>query len=336
LFRETGGPALLIPRDYSGLGASPVEALHIQRALASRSPSLAVATTMHHFSVATLVEMATEGTGLEGILLEAIAQQRLLLASGFAEGQSGRGILAPTMQGQRTDKGFVVNGSKKPCSLSWSMDLLTASITLRGDADGDNKLAIILIPAASPGLERRKFWRNTILGGAESDEVILRDVVVPRNQVFYAGDAKNLDAVQISGFLWFELLITASYVGMASALIERVILARKGDPSERTVLGIEVEGAMTALEGVARAMMAGQRGNDMFAQVLFVRYAVQGALERISARAVELLGGMTFIGTPEVSYLYTAVRALAFHPPSRTSMSDSLADYLANGSLQMR
>src|SRR4051794_4100768 len=132
-FRQAGGPGLLIPPEYHGRGSGPLAAIRVQRAIGSRSPSLAVATTMHHFSVATLVEMAARATGMEGVLLQAIAQRRLLLASGFAEGQSGRGILAPTMQAKRDGDGYLVSGSKKPCSLSRSMDLLTASVAVPRD-----------------------------------------------------------------------------------------------------------------------------------------------------------------------------------------------------------
>jgi hypothetical protein len=55
---------------------------------------------------------------------------------------------------------------------------------------------------------------------------------------------------------------------------------------------------------------------------------VQGAIERATARSVELLGGMAFINSPEVSYLYAAARGLAFHPPSRTSIATALDQHL--------
>jgi len=57
MFRASGGPALLVPAEFGGMGATIAEAVHVQRAIGSRSPSLAVATTMHHFSVASLVEL---------------------------------------------------------------------------------------------------------------------------------------------------------------------------------------------------------------------------------------------------------------------------------------
>ncbi len=73
MFGEAGGPALLVPSELGGLGATIAEAVHVQRAIGSRSPSLAVATTMHHFSVASLVELDAAGDGLEWAMLQALA-----------------------------------------------------------------------------------------------------------------------------------------------------------------------------------------------------------------------------------------------------------------------
>ena len=98
-FRSLGGPALLVPTEYEGKGASMLDAVRIQRAIGSRSPSLAVATTMHHFSVASLVELTAAGNGFEWAMLMAIAENSWLLSSGFAEGRPGQHILTPTMRG---------------------------------------------------------------------------------------------------------------------------------------------------------------------------------------------------------------------------------------------
>ena len=79
-------------------------AIRVQRAIGSRSPSLAVATTMHHFSLATLVEMAAapNGAGTEWLVLEGVARQKLYVASGFAEGRMGTGIFTSRFTVRRT------------------------------------------------------------------------------------------------------------------------------------------------------------------------------------------------------------------------------------------
>jgi len=330
-FRALGGPGLLIPARLGGRGATPLQAVRAQRAIASRAPSLAVATTMHHFSVASIVEISPEEPGPEGALLEAIARGNLYVASGFAEGRTGTSVLSSAVRVERGAAGLVLNGSKKPCSLSQSMDLLTAS-TPAPEGMGTG-LAVAVVPADAPGIERRPFWQRPILAGAESDEVILRDVPVPEDSFFPAGGPGRVDALQDRSFLWFELLIATSYLGIASGLVERVLAAGRGGVTERVTLGTELEGAMAALEGVARGMGTGERGNDELARMLLVRYAVQAAIDRATSLAVECLGGMAFLETPEVSYLLAASRALAFHPPSRLTAAKRLDDYLAGNPL---
>ena len=292
LYREFGGVRLLIPTEQGGLGASALQAVRVSRAIGSRSPSLAIATTMHQFSVVSLVEAAAMGTGAESMLLEAVASRNDYVASGFAEGKTGQSILSSSMQVRRSPDGLIVNGSKKPCSLSASMSLLTVSLSVPPGADGEPAgFAVAIVPADVEGVERRPFWSNAVLAGAESDEVILRDVVVPDAFVAYLANEAHAQAVQTRSFIWFELLISAAYLGVASALIERVLLGGRGTPTERTGLVIDVEGAMGVLENAARAMTDGENDDDALARVLMARYAVQGAIERVAFHAVELLGG---------------------------------------------
>jgi alkylation response protein AidB-like acyl-CoA dehydrogenase len=332
-FKETSGPGLLIPQKYGGSGATALEASQVQIAIGSRSPSLAVATTMHHFSVATLVQMAAAGVGLEWLVLEACARQKLLMASGFAEAQPGGRILNPVMTLARTPAGFTVSGSKKPCSLSHSMDLLTLSVVVPGERGGDDRMAVVLLPGQQPGIDRKPFWNSPTLAGAESDEVILNNVPVPEQALSYSGAPGELDDVQLGGFLWFELLITSSYLGMACGLAEDVFGRNQSSASERMRVAIQLYGAMSALEGVAGAIDRGERNEELLAKTLLVRYAVQSAIEQSTVLAAELLGGRAFIGSPRVSYFYSACRALAFHPPSRDRMGESLAGYLSGGPL---
>jgi alkylation response protein AidB-like acyl-CoA dehydrogenase len=330
-FRRLGGPGLLIPERFGGRGASPLEAVRAQRAIAYRAPSLAVATTMHHFTLALLQEIDLDNPDQEGELLTAVARNNLYMASAFAESKPGTGIQTSALRMERGPEGILLSGSKKPCSLSHSMDLFSVSTPALEGMDAS--LAVVTIPANTPGISRRPFWRIPILAGAESDEVVLSGVCVPEDQFFPLGGAGRCHAVQQRGLLWFNLLISGCYIGMASALVERVLSSDRGDAGERVNLTAEVEGAMAALEGVARAMCAGERGNDMLARMILVRYAIQGAIERAASLAVELLGANGFIHSPEVAYLLAATRVLSVHPPGRPRAARRLNEYLSGSVL---
>ena len=335
MLRELEGVALLIPEEHGGKGVSPVEAVLIHRAVASRAPSLAIAMTMHNFSVATLVEYLFYGD-FTVEMLKNVAARQLLVASGFAEGRPGTSILAPMMTAVPQDGGgYLINGSKKPCSLSNSMHILTASVAVPNPSGDGTRRAVAVVPADTKGMDRKPFWSSTVLRGAESEELCLTDVAISDEQLFFPETEESLDAVEAGGFLWFELLVSASYVGVASGLVERVLASGRGDAAERTRLVTESEGAMAALEGVARSMMTGERGEAILVQSLFVRFAAQQAIARATTHAAELLGGMAFIKSPDVAYLLSAAQALTFHPPSRLSVAPAIDAYLAGEPMQV-
>jgi alkylation response protein AidB-like acyl-CoA dehydrogenase len=334
-FRELGGPALLVPTEYEGKGATLLDAVRIQRAVGSRSPSLAVATTMHHFSVASLVELTAAGNGFEWAMLTAIAENSWLLSSGFAEGKPGQHILAPTMRAVPAEGGIVVSGVKKPCSLTWSMNLMSASVAVRA-VDGDpSRNAVVLIPADAEGIERAPFWQSSALAAAESDQVTLNDVFVPEALIFYPQDSDAMDPIQARGFVWFELLVSASYLGAATNLAERVIERGRGSDVDRAGLAIEVESAAASLERVATTAAATEDNDALLAQALYVRYAAERAIERVVMSASATLGGMAFIESSEIAYLLAATRALAFHPPSREAAAAPIARYLSGQPLML-
>lgn len=335
-FRKAGGPALLVPAEHGGKGADLLTAVRVQRAVGARSPSLAVATTMHHFSTASLVETAAHGNGMEWLLLAAIAQENLLLASGFAEGRTGQGILDPAISARVEGDKVWLTGSKKPCSLAWSMNLLTTSVALP-DEDGTLRLAVAVVPADAPGLERRSFWKSPVLAGAESDEVVLSDAEVPadllvRTDVTADGE---LDRINTVGFVWFEALMTASYLGAASALVERTLANTRTAPAVRAQAVTAVESVALMLEGLAVDTAGGPIGEDVLARALVCRYAAQDAISRVLELCVEALGGMAFVSSGDIAYLNSACRALAFHPPSRARMAEPLAAYFSGGPLRI-
>jgi alkylation response protein AidB-like acyl-CoA dehydrogenase len=335
IFRELGGPALLVPTEYEGKGASMLDAVRIQRAVGSRSPSLAVATTMHHFSVASLAELAAARNGFEWAMLMAIAENSWLLSSGFAEGKPGQHILTPAMRGAPADGGITVSGAKKPCSLTWSMNLMSASVAVTDPATGTDRMAVVLIPADSAGIKRAPFWQTTVLAAAESDQVTLTEVFVPESLIFYPQDGEVMDPIQARGFVWFELLISASYLGAATNLAERAIARGRGSDEDRAGMAIELETVAAALEQVASIAATSDDCDVLLARALYARFATERAIERVAMSASATLGGMAFIESPEIAYQLGATRALAFHPPSRAAAAGPIARYLTDGQLAL-
>ncbi len=326
-FKEFGGTGLIVPKKLGGLGATALDAVRAQRAIGSRSPSLGAATTMHHLSIASLIEFAQGASEDERALIKALVEQHAVIASGFSEGTPGGSVFIPTMKAKKVGDVYVVNGSKKPCSLSRSMDMLTASVEVEGVGDKDGERAVALIPANLEGMTVTKFWNTPLLEGSQSDEIDLHNVEVPADLVLLNSEDDPDGTHEMTGYLWFGMLISANYLGGATMLLEKMLAADKGDYEGYTRAAAEIEAGMAAIESVARAVDDGERGQDISVRLLFCRIAIRDALVRASSVAIESLGGMGFIKSPDVGYLAGALQAFAFHPPSRRSISETLTRY---------
>ncbi|WP_309248561.1 hypothetical protein [Streptomyces sp. MNP-20] len=143
----------------------------------------------------------------------------------------------------------------------------------------------------------------------------------------------RLDALLTGSFAWYQLLMTGSHLGAASALVEQVLRDDRVPESERVRLLAEAEGAMSAAEGVARRIDADGPDESTLAASLYVRYCVQDTLARVVPRAVELLGHLDSQAADEVSHLVTCADGLASQPLAQSGMTSTLAAYLADGTL---
>jgi len=332
LFKERGGAGLLVPEDYGGAGLSARQAVAVQRGLGFLSPSTAVGTTMHLFTTATLVEIVKTGGSMEWMVIEAIARQHLLVASGFAEGDPNGKVLRPTMRLRRQGVGYRLDGEKVPCSLAESMDLITVSAVVP-EEDGTEQFAVGLIPASSHGLKVLPYWQSPVLGGAETRAVRFDDVPLSRATLSYVGDSDHLDAVQVRGYVWFECLITAAYLGVAAALVERVLAGGRTRAGRTTELASELELAFAGLDSCAGRLDAGESGPGLLAATLLVRYGVERAIERATDAAFEVVGVAGLAGSADAALLLAASRAVAFHPPSRVRAEEALHGYLLGADL---
>lgn len=328
-FREAGGPSLMIAPELGGKGVSPVDMIRIQRALGSRSASLALATNMHTCTIAAVppCEAAED-------LLKMVAKDNLFIASGFSEGKPATSIQIPSIQVETHELGVILNGSKKPCSLSLSMDIFTASVLITQD-DGSKRFALVNVPASSEGLSVNDCFNSDFLQGAENMEVVLNNVFVPNEYISYFGEELTLTQELSYAFLWFELYVSASYLGVVSQLVEKLYQYERCPGEFRVNLVTQLEALMLSLEGVGHHIMEGNHSEDAVSKSLMARFNAQSVIADVAAKAAEGLGGMSYMASPDISYLLKVSRALAFHPPSKWIMNPHLDQYVAGNILQI-
>lgn len=314
--KATGATSMLVPTTCGGGGARAVDAIRFQVGLGAVAPSAAVATTMHHYKLAALGNVATNGDASAQAILRDIASRSALVASGGAESTPGRDLRTLGSHAVRTSTGYAVTGRKRPCSLSTSMDVLSLMVELRDASGTATGFAQAFVDARSPGIEREPFWRSTVLLAAESHAVRLDEVHVPSSKVFaLSGDSGARFATDC--YVWFQLLISAAYLGIAHCVASATPGPRRAGSARwrDAVAGLaDLEDAVVA---AARTVDDGMPPHEQLRAAVRARDRVEDEVAELGGRLLRAAGGGTFASTGLFTELTGALNAIAFHPPAR-------------------
>ena len=86
--------------------------------------------------------------------------------------------------------------------------------------------------------------------------MILNDVHVPDDFVFIVEGSDRSDPVEVTGYIWFQLAVSSTYLGIVSGLVERLLEAGKGTPEERGWVLAQIDTQAAAIDGIAYGLDA--------------------------------------------------------------------------------
>ena len=263
--------SLIISKEYGGKGLNLVDAIEIIQLVAEKSPSIAVMLCMHYHVVATLALFKKAFVEGEKILRD-IGVNRALVASAFAEGAPGRDIFTSTVYSKSIEEGgFVISGSKKPCSMASIADYYATSIV---DCEDDNSIGIAFVKSTQKGIITNQFWSSNLLKAADSNQVIFEDVKVSRSYI-KLGSMKEMADMFGYGLAAFNLMIAAAYLGITKKLSKK--LTANITPKEH--IYIELYGhifqAHYSIIGISLELFQSDNLDIIIEQILILRYRIQ-------------------------------------------------------------
>jgi alkylation response protein AidB-like acyl-CoA dehydrogenase len=314
-----GYAALPVPAEFGGGGAGLVEVAAAQRALGLADPSSAIALNMHAFTVGLMTDYWRRHRDTSWMLLEGIAGTGALVASAFAEPGGSPNFLSSRSQAVGTGKGYRVSGVKYPCSLATTATLvcLTARVT------GTDDTILALCPAGSPGLTVEGEWPSLGMTGSDTARLVLRDVELDDRLVFHRGPADVIDDNLISGMSWFAVLLTATYHGVLSGLVDLACtgVAASGAHGPRTALLGRAVRELLALGGACRQFARDYEsgavgGHAALAAAVALRATLSDTRDRVLSAVTPVVGSRLYgRGHPAARLLVDSL-AVHHHPPS--------------------
>ncbi len=330
--RSAGYFGLAVPTALGGAAAGLLECAAVQRRLGMADPGLAIAVNMHLFSVGMAVEHWLRRQDVCGLLLEAIAAQRRVVASAFAEPGLGGSVLRSNVRAEPVKDGYVVTGVKTPCSLAAWCDLIC--LQMETDPQEPDGLLLAIVPATSEGVRVAQTWDTLGMRASASDTLVLERCFVPDQLIFHrCRPGFDDDEVFAAGLLWFCVTTTATYLGVVEAAMQEAATGLRSSrlsyldatravlPSVQAQLGELAAGMLTvetACAGVAAALDSRRHDpRSLLPAALAMKHASVEICTRAVEGAVELLGGQAYARTGTLARLWRDVQGARFHPPTR-------------------
>ena len=337
--KQAGYFGLAVPATLQGGDAGLLGCAAAQRRLATADPALAIAVNMHVFSVGMAVEHWRRRRDACGLILEAIATQRRIVASAFAEPGLGGALLRSTVRATRVRDGYLVDGVKSPCSLAGCCDLV--AFQMQGGADEPGMLMTAFIPATLPGVRVQRSWDSLGMRASGSDTLRFEGCVVPDELIFHRCEPGGpLDEVFAAGLVWFCVTTTATYLGVVQSALDAAcaelrdsrpphLASSRGDlPGIQAQLGEVIAGTL-AIQAACAGLAAqlDTRRHDpraLLPLAIAVKHTAVDACTRAVEGLAELAGGRSYARSALLARLWRDVQAARFHPPARLASRRAL------------
>lgn len=229
VFKQSGLPALNVPKRFGGLGADVWTTARCVQELAKGDPACALAFNMHIGVVGFFRGMWSEET--QQRYFPRVAQEHVLFDGAYSEARAGVIGLADTLA-VPTEGGYRVSGRKTWGTLSIAADHHTFNVTITDDDghvpdDPGERAArevMMICPADAQGVRVEKTWDAMGMRATGTETVVFEDLFVPEEDLV----CREFRPLLFANLEWQTLTFASVYYGLACrAYDEAVAILRK-------------------------------------------------------------------------------------------------------------
>ncbi|MBP6440817.1 MAG: acyl-CoA dehydrogenase family protein, partial [Caldilineaceae bacterium] len=212
--RAAGLPALVVPEEYGGWGASLLETVMTMARLAQGDGSTALSLTMHMQTLGSAAEAKTWPPALFARIAAAAATRGALINACATEpelGSPSRGGRPKTAARPADDDSgdWMITGRKSFASMAPALDYFIIPATLQ---DGSDDVARFVVPRGEH-IQIVETWDALGMRTTGSHDIVLDNARVPEDHIL----DRTSQSTGGAGNAWFLLVLSAVYVGVATA-----------------------------------------------------------------------------------------------------------------------
>lgn len=349
---------LTVPQEFGGMGASMLEFVLAQNALARGDEAVALGINMHLMSVANASQPGHWPPELYRRVMREVVETGALLNAAAAEPEMGSpaGGGRPMTTATRCEGGFLINGRKIFTSLSSVLRyfIVLASIDAEGEDGGETPAGTVEVGqflvknelSDGRGVRIDPTWDVMGMRATASDDIVLVDAFVPESDVV-SRRILGAPAGPQPGGAYFALGVGGVYLAIAEAARDWTVrFARERAPTGLgrpigTIQSVQHRIAqMEILLMQARELLFGaaQDWTDypaerpaLGAKVAAAKYTATNNAIAVVDLAMRIVGGVALHRTHPLERYYRDVRAGLSHPPIDDRALDQIAKAALDG-----
>jgi len=292
---------VFIPEEYEGLGGGCLELCLVVEELSRACPGVAVSYAGSLLGSFDLLKYGSEEQKRK--YLPDIASGKRLAAFAVTEAEAGSDIANIKTTATRTDKGYLINGTKQFITNGGEADIYTV-IVLTNKARGARGASALLVEKDTPGFSFGRKEKKMGIRASATRELVFEDCLVPAENII---GREGMGFIMTLGlFDYTRPGIAAQAVGVAQGALEAAVDYAKeriqfGHPiiSFQAVqhmlanMAIDVEAARALVYAVARAIDSG--GKSFSKESAMAKVFASDTAMRVTTDAVQIFGGVGYM-----------------------------------------
>jgi len=331
ILADAGLFGVYIPEEYGGLGGGLLDLCLVVEELSRVCSGIAVSYAASGLGSFTLLEYGTDEQKRK--YLPDIASGRKLAAFGLTEAEAGSDPGGIKATAQRTDKGYIINGTKQFITNGGDAEVYTV-IALTDKSKGPRGASAFIVEKDTPGFTFGRKEKKLGIRASSTRELVFEDCLIP---------AENIIGREGIGFiLTMKLLdrsrpgLGAQALGLAQGALETAIdYAKKrvqfGHPifAQQAVqqilaeMAIRVEASRALVYSAARMVDNGIK--DFTKESAMCKVFASDTAMKVTTDAMQIFGGVGYMRDYPIEKMFRDAKITQIYEGSNQVLRNEIA-----------